>query len=168
MTGNQLGAIYALGNNIKTYHDIFENFMVNLYNLAKKVILINPLWPPYKNVPYTALFYHTMTLISHLTSELHHGVPDDGPLTMLTVGIFDSPRWLWGPNGPWDANNISFLGAVLSLVHYRNLPENVCMWRYVHVSPVSILMRNEAVSHSTAWFSFMPALKARLSFKWSI
>ncbi len=36
--------------------------MINLYNVAKKVILINPFSTSYKNVPYTALFYHTMTL----------------------------------------------------------------------------------------------------------
>ena len=36
--------------------------MMNLYKVAKKVILINPFSTPYKNVPYTALFYHTMTL----------------------------------------------------------------------------------------------------------
>ena len=36
--------------------------MTNLYIVAKKVILINPFSTPYKNVPYTALFYHTMTL----------------------------------------------------------------------------------------------------------
>ncbi len=38
--------------------------MINLYNLAKEIILINPFRPPYKNVPYTALFSHTMTLAS--------------------------------------------------------------------------------------------------------
>ena len=36
--------------------------MINLYNVAKKVILINSFSTSYKNVPYTALFYHTMTL----------------------------------------------------------------------------------------------------------
>ena len=41
---------------------LIENSMINLYNVAKKVILINPFSNPYKNVPYTALFYHTMTL----------------------------------------------------------------------------------------------------------
>ncbi len=36
--------------------------MINLDNVAQKVVLINPSRPPYKNVPYTALFFHTMTL----------------------------------------------------------------------------------------------------------
>ena len=36
--------------------------MINLYKLAEKVILRNPFSTSYKNGPYTALFYHTMTL----------------------------------------------------------------------------------------------------------
>ena len=45
-----------------TFPARIENSMINLYNVAKKVIVINPFNTPYKNVPYTALFYHTMTL----------------------------------------------------------------------------------------------------------
>ncbi len=44
--------------------------MINLYNLATKTILINPFRTPYKNVPYTALFYHTMTL-KDMSPDLH-------------------------------------------------------------------------------------------------
>ena len=36
--------------------------MINLYEIAEKVVLINSFRPPHKNLPYTALFYRTMTL----------------------------------------------------------------------------------------------------------
>ncbi len=49
---------------MKTYHEIskIENSMINLYKIAEKVVLINPFRPPHKKLPYTALFYRTMTL----------------------------------------------------------------------------------------------------------
>ena len=36
--------------------------MINLYEIAEKVILVNPFRPPHKMLSYTALFSHTMTL----------------------------------------------------------------------------------------------------------
>ena len=36
--------------------------MINLYEIAEKVILLNPFWPSHKKLPYTALFSHNMTL----------------------------------------------------------------------------------------------------------
>ncbi len=51
-----------------------EHSMINLYKVAKKVILRNPFSTPYKKVPYTALFYHTMTLkfLNRDKWELHN------------------------------------------------------------------------------------------------
>ena len=36
--------------------------MINLYEKTEKVTLVNPFRPPHKKLPYTALFYRTMTL----------------------------------------------------------------------------------------------------------
>ncbi len=47
--------------NMETYHEM-ENSMINLYEIAEKVILINPFRPSHKKLPYTALFSRNMTL----------------------------------------------------------------------------------------------------------
>ncbi len=36
--------------------------MINLYEKTEKVTLVNPFRPPHNKLPYTALFYRTMTL----------------------------------------------------------------------------------------------------------